>query len=172
MPGKQTGFFVHRALPSGSILPEGEAGHKAARGGSWEQGSVVSDLSIADCSPPECQAELGAREARGGGVLSRVWDCPGRSKRLGPQWGTEVLNRAGVLRRRPGQTSCDLQPPLNYVILGKSLNLFEPQFPPQDNENSSNASFAGRGTVQLHRDCSGPGLPWALCSLGLRSPPW
>lgn len=56
---KQEGFFVHRQLPSGSTLPEREAENKATRGGSWEQGSVVSAPRVAACSPPEVSGRAG-----------------------------------------------------------------------------------------------------------------
>ena len=63
---EQACFFVHRdSFRQGSAQVRSR--EEAVRGGSWEQGSVVSAPRVAACPPPECQAELGAREARGEG---------------------------------------------------------------------------------------------------------
>lgn len=170
MGGKQAGFVAHRELPSGRDLPEREAGHEAAPGGSWGQASVVSAPSAAACSPCECQAEPGAREAGGWDPEPGVWGSPGSSKRLGPQGNSEVLSRAGILRCRLGQDSCDVQPPLNYVTLGRSRSLSEPQFPLRITGTAARSPWQGKAQCSNAQGRSGPGLPSALAPLGLRSP--
>lgn len=150
MRGKQASGCVHDiSFRQGS-----------AQGGSWGQASVVSAPCVAACSRPSVRQswELGG-EARG-------WGCGAAQtapRGFRPQRGPKVLSRAGTLRGGLGQDSYALQPPLNRVTSESP----RASVSPRDNGDSSNISFAGRGTVQQHRGCSGPGLLSALPSSGL-----